>query len=226
MKSRIISTLFQFSQGLKIDFYEEIKKELKYSDSQLQLRSSQVLSDIIHYYGLFSVSTIDKFLNKIIRSFTYELNLPSNFEIEMDTNKLLQEGVLAALDEVGIDKDLTQKLIRFSNYKTLQNKSWDIENDLILVSKELVKDQKLLFIHHIADTKTIEIQQEKLALRIKIFEKKTQNLYRNIQSLLVGTTDSFFRYKDLPNYLKKIKNNSYKDFQLDKDSRLYKSIQE
>ena len=226
MKSRIISTLFQFSQGKKIDFYQELKKELNYSDDQLQMRSSQVLSDIIHYYGLFSVSTIDKFLNKIIRGFTYELDLPSNFEIEMDTNNLLQEGVFAMLDEVGIDKDLTNSLIKFSTHKTLQNKSWDIEKDLINVAKELVKDQKLLFIHHITDSHSIKLQQQQLASRISKFEKKIHYLYNKIDILIAGIPDNFFRYKDLPNYLKKIKNNAYKNFELNQDSRLYKSIQE
>ena len=78
MKSRIISTLFSFSNGEKVDFFDDLKNELNYSDSQIINKSSNVLSDIIHYYGLFSVSTIDKFLHKIIRSFTNELlDMPS-----------------------------------------------------------------------------------------------------------------------------------------------------
>ena len=84
MKSRIISTLFAFSVGKKIDFYEDLKTELCYTDQEFQKKSKKALSDIIHSYSSFSVSTIDKFIHSIIRNFIYELDLPSNFEVEMD----------------------------------------------------------------------------------------------------------------------------------------------
>ena len=85
MKTRIILTLFEFSKGInninsshKI-LYEQLQNELGYDNNTLQKKSKKALSEIIHHYSFFSVSTIDKFIYKVIRGFTYELNLPSNF---------------------------------------------------------------------------------------------------------------------------------------------------
>ena len=108
MKNRILSTLFSFSKGEKKDFYFDLKKELNYTDQQLIEKSKKSLSDIIHYYSLFSVSTIDKFIHKVIRNFSYELDLPPNFEVEMDSKKLIQDAVFSLLDQVGSDKSLTE----------------------------------------------------------------------------------------------------------------------
>ena len=72
MKTRIISTLFKFSKAEKVDFFEDLKIELNYTDEQIIKKSKKALFDIIHYYSLFSVSTIDKFVHRVIRNFTYE----------------------------------------------------------------------------------------------------------------------------------------------------------
>ena len=163
MKTRIISTLFVFSDEKNNiqetsfkQLYNDLKIELNYSDIQLVQRSKQVLLDIIHYYSLFSVSTIDKFIHKIIRAFSYELELPSNFSVEMDQNKIIKDGVIALIDEVGFDSILTQDLLDYSYYKTEQNKNWDIQEDLLELSKQLFKDQKFLVIHDLTDVKKIK----------------------------------------------------------------------
>ena len=60
MKTRIVETLFHFSQGLKNTpddsyqkLYSDLKLELKYTDAQLVKRSGKLLSSNIHYYSLF-----------------------------------------------------------------------------------------------------------------------------------------------------------------------------
>jgi len=64
MKSRIISTLAAFStykmemNNSYTSIYENLKFELNYSDKELILASKKALSDIIHNYSFFSVSTI------------------------------------------------------------------------------------------------------------------------------------------------------------------------
>ena len=225
MKKRIMSTLFSFSKGEKIDFYFALKNELNYTDAQLIEKSKKALSDIIHYYSLFSVSTIDKFIHKVIRNFSYELDLPANFEVEMDSKKLIQDAVLSLLDEAGSDKSLTEILIKFSEHKTHQEKYWDIENDLLEFGEELFKDRIFLVLNEIVDVRQIQTQQKILLKQIQSFEKNTINYYNKIKHIIKGIPDDAFIYKSLPQYLKKIENKNYKQLYIEDTSRLYKSIQ-
>ena len=231
MKTRIVETLFHFSQGLQNTpddsyqkLYSDLKLELKYTDAQLVKRSGQLLSSIIHYYSLFSVSTIDKFIHKIIRGFSYELDLPSNFEVEMDNDKMIQDSVISLIDEVGLDKELTRSLINYSNYKIKEDKNWDVQEDLIKVSKQLFKDHTSVFIKNLLESELIKKKQQELIVKIKSFEQKIVNARKEIYNLTIGIPDSVFLYKDLPKYLNKIKTKPYIDINF--SQRLYSSIQD
>jgi ATP-dependent exoDNAse (exonuclease V) beta subunit len=225
MKNRILSTLFSFSKGEKKDFYFDLKKELNYTDQQLIEKSKKSLSDIIHYYSLFSVSTIDKFIHKVIRNFSYELDLPPNFEVEMDSKKLIQDAVFSLLDQVGSDKSLTEILLKFSEHKTHQEKYWDIENDLLEFGEELFKDRIFLVLNNILDVKQIQEQQVELFKQIQLFEKTILNYYHRINHIIKDIPDEAFIYKALPQYLNKIKKKQYKQLDIEEKSRLYKCIQ-
>ena len=233
MKSRIISTLAAFStykteiNNSYTSIYKNLKFELKYSDQELISASKKALSDIIHNYSFFSVSTIDKFIYKIIKGFSYELELPANFEVEMDKDKLIEEGVLALLDEVGLDDKLTNILLEYSNYKTNQDKHWDIQDDLFQVSKELFKDQKFIFINQLMDFKLISLRQKELTQKIYRFEKSIISYKRSIEKVIKGISPSSFLYQALPNYLKKLNHKPYDDIEISSISnkRIFNSIQ-
>ena len=230
MKTRIVDTLFHFSQFPKkfpnesyVTLYRELKTELKYTETQLAEKSKTFLSDIIHYYGLFSVSTIDKFIHKIIRGFSYELNLPSNFEVEMDNEKMIEDSVLSLLDEIGLDNNLTNNLINYSRYKIKEDKNWDIQEDLFKISKQLFKDHTRLFTNNLTDPRIIQSKQKDLVLRIKSFEESFEAICSDIEKIIQGIPESVFLYKDLPRYLKKTRKKPYLDINI--SNRLQESIQ-
>ncbi len=230
MKTRIVDTLFEFSNGLSNikdtscqQLYKDLQYELQYSDQELAKRSKKILSDILHYYSLFSVSTIDKFIHKIIRGFTYELDLPSNFEVEMDNDKIIQDSIMNLLDDLGTDKSLTKNLINYSSYKTNEDKNWDVEEDLLKISKQLFKEDSNTIINNLPDPKIIKNRQDQSIIKIKKYEQKIKLFYSQIKSLIKGIPNDVFRYKDLPNYLEKLKTPPYTDLSM--SSRLLISIQ-
>jgi len=230
MKTRIIDSLFQFTNGREkiqddsyIKMYDDLIIELKYNDTQLIQNSKHVLASIIHYYSLFSVSTIDKFIHKIIRGFTYELDLPSNFEVEMDNEKMIQEGVLKLLDELGLDKSLTTNLIKYSSHKTAENRNWDVEEDLLKISKQLFKDSARGSIKNLLDPESIKEKQKELIVRVKYFESKIDSYYHQINNIIRNIPKTAFIYQDLPRYLDKIKATPYVDIIISK--RLNASIE-
>ena len=86
MKERIIDALKDFSDPeiIKCDnsMFLELCKELSIQPEVLHLKSKILLYSILKNYAAFDVSTIDKFTQKIIRTFAFDLKLPLNFEVE------------------------------------------------------------------------------------------------------------------------------------------------
>ncbi|MEE1347522.1 MAG: UvrD-helicase domain-containing protein, partial [Bacteroidales bacterium] len=52
-------------------------------------RAKTALMNILLDYGQFSVSTIDRFVQRVIRSFAYEQGLPSNYGLQLDTEPVI-----------------------------------------------------------------------------------------------------------------------------------------
>jgi ATP-dependent exoDNAse (exonuclease V) beta subunit len=86
MKSRIIQALDELSfpekYGKKSDDYAIlIGNALGVNPEEIHVRAKIVLQNILHRYEDFHVMTIDKFNLKLIRSFSRDLNLSTDFEI-------------------------------------------------------------------------------------------------------------------------------------------------
>ena len=118
MKSRILDALMRFSNPkiLKSNdsLFTDLANELKISSQQLHLKAGKLIRKILHNYGSFEVSTIDKFNQKLIRTFAYDLGIPMNFEVELDTEYLLQQAVDRLIYKAGQAKGLTEVLLDLS----------------------------------------------------------------------------------------------------------------
>lgn len=147
MKSRIVSSLFEFS---KIDTNEksmtllkDLSVETGLSIATIKEKSKAIIKNIIHNYSAFGISTIDKFTHKIIRTFAQDLELPSNFEIALDTDVLLQEAVDSVIARVGEDAELTQFILEFAKNKTDEDKNWDVSYELFEVAKLITNENNV-----------------------------------------------------------------------------------
>lgn len=140
MKDRILSYLFDFGRGRQNEMYHELKVHLKLDDARFQERCRAVLSNILHNYTSFSVSTIDTFFQKVIRAFSREIGLYGGFTLELEQDKVLLEVVDKLMQEIGENQTLTEWLIRFSEEKVDEGKSWDVRNDIRILGYEVFKE--------------------------------------------------------------------------------------
>ena len=217
MKSRIIGSLNQLT---KIDAEEKnnplldsIKKETNLTNEEIQLKSISILKSILINYASFNVSTIDKFTQKIIRNFAYEINLPVNYEVEIKANDLLEESTATLISRAGVDTKLTKALIDFSFEKSANDKGWDIEYDLNNISKLLLNENHFEHISAI-ENKNLEdfemlkkrINDHKIKIELEIVNEST-NCLNLIYSK--GLDDSDFLSQAVPKHLKKIKSKVY-----------------
>lgn len=125
---------------------------------EIRENAANVLSLILHNYGDFAVSTIDSFIHRIIRSFSFDLKLSMNFDIEMDTGLLQAESVDSLLSDVGKDGFITDILVKFVQERAESDESWQIERDLLKFSDNLFGEETAELIPRLG-----EFTAEKLA---------------------------------------------------------------
>jgi len=145
MKERIITSLKGFAnpksaEQTELQMLDLIATETGINSEELSKRSKIIFESILHNYSQFSIGTIDKFTHRIIRTFAQDLDLPANFEVEMDHKLLLKQAVDLLISRTGEDEKLTQLFVSFIKDKTADDKSWLIENDFYVIAEELLKE--------------------------------------------------------------------------------------
>ncbi len=153
MKERVLENLEEFSQGKENDLFQIIIKEISIDKEKIKERSKKILDAILQNYSAFSITTIDSFTHRVIKSFAYDLGLPLNFEVEMDAISLLNEAVDVLISKIGTDTDLTKLLIDFSLEKTDDDTSWDISVELNEFSRILLNEDDNKHFRELADKK-------------------------------------------------------------------------
>ena len=141
MKERILDSLHLFSEGNENDLLKVLIEETGLEKETIQNRSRKALEAILQNYSAFGITTIDSFTHKIIKSFAFDLGLNLNFEVELDSETLLNQAVAILISKIGIENDVTNTLIDFSLEKAKEDKSWDISHDLNDFAKILLNDE-------------------------------------------------------------------------------------
>jgi ATP-dependent exoDNAse (exonuclease V) beta subunit len=134
----------------------------------LQQQSQSALRYVLHNYAFFDVSTIDKFTHRLIRTFSRDLKLPSQFEVVLDQKELMQEVVSRLLSKAGRDPELTKTLIDFSIEKIEADKSWDIAHDLNETGQLLFDENQLSFLEKLGSRSAKEFRDLKSLLRQRV----------------------------------------------------------
>lgn len=178
MKHRILSALKGFSgpdasEGKYASMFTKIGEELPdIAGEELQKRAKAAFQAILHDYADFGVKTIDSFINQLVSSFTLDLELPYNYEIQLDKDMVLFEAAERLLSKVGFSEfaDLSDTLTEFALSKVEDGKSWNnLVEDLVKFSNPLLNDHSFYLI-----TKNDELTPKDYA-RIK----KNIRTYRN-----------------------------------------------
>ncbi|WP_075590130.1 UvrD-helicase domain-containing protein [Labilibacter marinus] len=178
MKSRILEKLFQISNGQTNDYVDELMKEFKLNETQVRKRAKVLLSYLLHDFSNFSVSTIDSFFQKIIRSFAREAGLESGFKIELNTPKILQKAVDHLLMKVDLPEyaHLKEWLVQFAEQKLNQGKSWNLSSDLNKLGSEIFNELFQLesrdILEVISDKEKMQDYLNQIQAIIKDFEGK------------------------------------------------------
>ncbi len=154
MKDRLISTLKKAKDQdsvLNEPLLAACQKEINLEMPVFIKRCKSVLSSLLHSYGDLSISTIDKFMLKVIRSFSRDLKLPLNFEVDMQQNRLLERVISQLLSDIGHNDASDKILFDYAKWKIEEGKSWKLEDDLHRSASSLYKEGADKYLDRIKD---------------------------------------------------------------------------
>ncbi|MEQ9299108.1 MAG: UvrD-helicase domain-containing protein [Cyclobacteriaceae bacterium] len=140
MKSRILLFLQKMAQNDHA-LVAELAQELREKEAWIVERSGVVLKRLLHEYSFFAVTTIDTFFHRIIKTFTREIGLQGGFQIEMDVERVLDESINVMFETLQDDKQLAKWLIRFSEERLLEGKSYDIKGEIVKLGSKLFSEE-------------------------------------------------------------------------------------
>ncbi len=203
MKDRIIRYLVDFKLGKDDSLGQELMAELGLTKPQLIQKSEMVLTAILHSYSQFSISTIDAFFQKVIRSFTRESGLLGNFRLEIDNALVVHEVIAQLMDELGDQNpQLTQWVVEYSSGRLEEGKSWNISESLEQFAKEIFREGFRVVEEEILNAKDRISAHEFLTLiknDIVLFEKDKEAKGKQALTILEqhGITVDDFNYKSI-----------------------------
>ena len=211
MKERVIENLRTFANSEENELLKQICAETGLEITLAFKRSKLVLNAILQNYSAFNITTIDSFTYKIIRTFAYDLGLPLNATVELDSDSLLNDSVDVVISTIGTDTNLTKLLISYALQKSDEDKSWDIALDLKEFSKIILNENNFEHLQNLEKVSFEEfgILSKKLKAENKQIENDFIDLGRKGLQLIKSTNASksdFSGGGDLPNHFIKLSN--------------------
>jgi len=179
MKGRILKWLKDFTQknyaenGDLKNIQEALAaRGIRVTMQDLHERSQKVLDYILHHYSTLNIGTIDKFNSRLVRSFSYELGLAHQFNLEIQSEPYLIEAVDKMLDEIGENGQISDAFMDFVNYNLDNDERVNINKTLYRKAKQFVSDIHYEELKNNADFDWQAYEATKNRLRNEIAELK------------------------------------------------------
>lgn len=149
MKERILKELFLLSVNPDKSKYigDLLKLPLVVKNGKgnpkefVKNHSSNLLISILNDYSFFNVSTIDRFLQRVMRAFAREIGQFSSYNVELEHSDVLSFAVDMLMNSVDDNPVLLDRLVKLSKFQMEEGKSWDITSTLISLSQELFQEK-------------------------------------------------------------------------------------
>ncbi len=198
MKNRILLALDELRQGRNPQRIITLMEMTGLTVSVLSTHAGLLMTAILHQYGDYAVMTIDSFILRVVRAFSFDLGLPIRFDVELSQDRvtaLLVDRVIARARE---GHRVGEILKRFIIEKIHSQNNWNYEAELMATARQRFNDKSLEAISHLIeldDHHLLNLEKELTELR-KGF---TENIRSRCQAIIsaikpFGLTLSDFSY--------------------------------
>ena len=175
--------------GHPTDMEQMLLEDLGISDEELKTNAKLLLTNVLHDYSSFCISTIDAFVQKLSRTFAIDLGLPSQYSVSVDTDEMAETisnnlGLQMGDDNPFLTKimtDFSENQFSHEKFATVQNMLTDYVKRLMTekayqrdenntISNAAQYEETLDFMNK--KTESFETRIKDYVARIKAIEKK------------------------------------------------------
>jgi len=140
MKSRIILELHKLATNQPSPYLNELTQLYRQlTEEQIRVRAGKILNAILHDYSAFSISTIDKFFQQVIRAFAREIGVHGGYALELEQTPILEQAVdnLFVDLSAGENKQLLDWLTAYAEEKIEASENWNMRSDILNMGNQL-----------------------------------------------------------------------------------------
>ena len=145
MKSRIINELHKLAEGRESSYGELLQEALGMDALQVKNRAALLRNLLLHDYGRLSVTTIDRFFQRMLKAFTRELGIFPGYNVELDNEFVLLQAVDRVMHEVKGEPELQAWLRELMDSSVEEGKSWNVKAKMADLGEELFREHYMLF---------------------------------------------------------------------------------
>ena len=110
--------------------------------SATDARAQALLTELLHDYGAFSISTIDRFFQQTLKAFSREIGQFADYQVELDKDSLIAETMDRILDSLTEDDKELLAWLRDNLADTLeQGRRFQVDEGLLEAGKLLKNDE-------------------------------------------------------------------------------------
>lgn len=153
MKDRIVRDLALMAEATDpkaadlLSRHEEMSRQrgANLSSDEIRERCAKALRFILTDYSRFSVSTIDKFVQRVVRAFAYEHRLPANYGVETDTTEMLNSAVDHLMASIGDPSkaDLLNLVRRLAKSALEEGKNTNVDGQIFTLGQQLLQENSI-----------------------------------------------------------------------------------
>ena len=143
MKSRILNRYAELATDpSKSEYIGDLRRDLPLSDEEYARRAKSILKRILHDYSHFTVLTIDKFFQRIMRAFVKELGVDVNYNLQIKSDDVVSQSADALIESIRGDEELQQWVVEYARETIDEDRKWnEIRENILSIGKQAIGDK-------------------------------------------------------------------------------------
>ena len=166
MKERILTYLLGIADGGEQEFLQKVREYMlcdgDVSDDVLRSRAGANMHAILQDYDNFSVTTIDSFLQQLIRGLAVAINRTADFAISLDADQVITSAVDTMLTSELTDES-KRTVYEYVEQCIGDSKSWDIRQNLIRIASQLYKESVQVYNTRLSAEARLDLDAKRIA---------------------------------------------------------------
>ncbi|MFR9620191.1 MAG: UvrD-helicase domain-containing protein [Rikenellaceae bacterium] len=141
MKSRILQQIHLLAANKKSNYIEQLTADLQLTSHQIRQRAQRAQGLILHDYSRFTVLTIDRFFQRVLRAFIQELGIDIGYNLEIENASIIAQSADSLIEQIASEEALREWLMAFVHERIEQGHKWDIHDGILSLSSQLFNEK-------------------------------------------------------------------------------------